>query len=45
MKLDELIKFAEQMRDEAFSDGTLNDIVYWQGYLAALKAVKEDNND
>ena len=42
MSLEERIKFAEQKRDEAFSDGTLQDLSYWNGYLAALKAVKDD---
>lgn len=42
MSIEERIKYAEAKRDEAVSNGTLNDIVYWNGYLDGLKAVKRD---
>lgn len=42
MTLEERIKYAEQKRDEAFSNGTMQDLVYWNGYIAALKDVRED---
>ena len=42
MSIDERIKLAEARRDEAISNGTINDIVYWNGYLDGLKAVKRD---
>jgi hypothetical protein len=42
MSIEERIKYAEDKRDDAISNGTLNDIVYWNGYLDALKAVKRD---
>jgi hypothetical protein len=42
MTIDERIQYAEGRRDEALSDGTLNDVVYWNGYIDGLKAVKRD---
>lgn len=39
MTIEERIKYAEQRRDEAFSNGSLQSIVYWDGYIAALKDV------
>lgn len=40
MSIDERIKYAEGRRDEALGNGTINDIVYWNGYIDGLKAVK-----
>lgn len=45
VEIDERIKYAEQKRDEAFSNDSVQSIVYWDGYIAALKAVQEGNND
>ncbi len=45
MTIDERIKYAEQKRDEAFSNDSVQSIVYWDGYLAALKAVREDQDE
>lgn len=42
MTIDERIKYAESNRDDALSNGTLYTLFYWDGYIAALKAVKED---
>ena len=42
MSIEERIKYAEEKRDVAFSDGTLYDLTYWNGYIAALKAVQDD---
>lgn len=42
MSIEERIKYAEARRDEAISNGTVNDIVYWNGYVDGLKAVKRD---
>lgn len=42
MTIDERIKYAEQKRDESFSKDSVQSLVYWDGYIAALKAVKED---
>ena len=42
MTIDERIKYAEARRDEALSNGTINDVVYWNGYIDGLKAVKRD---
>lgn len=43
MTIEERIEYAENKRNEAVSNGTIQDIVYWNGYLDALKAVKRDN--
>jgi hypothetical protein len=46
MTIDERIKEAEQKRDEAFCNSSVQSLCYWDGYIAALKAVKEgENND
>ena len=42
MSIDERIEYAEAKRNDAVSNGTVNDIVYWNGYLDGLKAVKRD---
>ena len=42
MTIDERIEYAEGKRDDVLSNGTVNDIVYWNGYIDALKAVKRD---
>ena len=36
MTLKERITYATKRRDDALSNGTINDIVYWNGYLDAL---------
>lgn len=41
MTVEERIKFAEKQRDEAFSNGSLHDLVYWNGYIDALHEVSE----
>lgn len=45
MTIEECKKNAEEKRDEAFEKGSLQSIVYWDGYIAALKAVKEDDDE
>jgi hypothetical protein len=45
MNIEERMKYAEQKRDEAVSNGTVNDICFWGGYIAALKAVERDNKN
>ena len=42
MSIEERLKYAEAKRDEVFSNGTLNDIVYWNGYLDGIKAIQRD---
>lgn len=42
MTIDERIKYAEAKRDEAFGDSTIQNVVYWNGYIDGLKAVKRD---
>ena len=36
----ERIAYAEKRRDEEVANGTTNDIVYWNGYLNALRALQ-----
>jgi hypothetical protein len=45
MSIDERIKYAEQKRDEAFINDSVQSIIYWDGYIAALKAIKEAENE
>lgn len=45
MSIDERIAYAEGKRDDVISNGTLNDIVYWNGYIDGLKAIKRDQNN
>lgn len=40
MSIEERIEYAERRRDESLENGTLNDVIYWNGYIDALKAVK-----
>ena len=40
MTIEERKKNAEEKRDEAFDKGSLQSIVYWDGYLAALADIK-----
>lgn len=42
MSIDERIEYAESRRDDALINGTINDVVYWNGYIDGLKAVKKD---
>jgi hypothetical protein len=42
VSIDERIKYAEARRDEELESGTLNDVIYWNGYIDGLKAVKRD---
>ena len=45
MTLDEHIKEAKKKRNEAYRKDSVQGIVYWDGYLDALKAVKEDSGN
>lgn len=45
MSINERIEYAEERRSDALVNGTLNDTIYWNGYLDALKAIKRDQND
>ena len=45
MTIEERIKYAEQKRNEAYNNGSLQSICYWDGYIAALKAVLEGENE
>ena len=45
MTIDERIKEAKKKRNEAYRKDSVQGIVYWDGYIAALKAVKEDSED
>lgn len=41
MNIDERLKYAENRRDDSITNGTSYDCAYWNGYLDALKAVKD----
>lgn len=43
--LDKRIKQAKKKRIEAYRKDSVQGIVYWDGYLDALKAVKEDKEN
>lgn len=45
MTIDERIKQAIKKRNEAYKKDSVQGIVYWDGYLDALKAVKEDHDE
>ena len=45
MTIDERIEQAEQNRTEAFRNDSVQGVVFWDGYIAALKAVKEESRD
>ena len=48
MSIEERIEYAERRRDDSISNGTVYDVVYWNGYLDGLKAVlrgQEADND
>lgn len=45
MTIEERIEYAEAKRDEAISNGTINDLIHWNGYLAGLQAVQRDLNN
>lgn len=45
MSFEERIAYAQEKREEAVSNGTLNDIVYWNGYINGIEAVKRDLQD
>ncbi len=40
MTIDERIAWAKKQRNEAYKKDSVQGIVYWDGYLDALKAVK-----
>lgn len=42
MSIEERIEYAERRRDESLANGTLNDVIYWNGYIDGLKAVMRD---
>ena len=45
MTIDERIKEAKKKRNEAYRKDSVQGIVYWDGYLDALKAVKEEHDE
>ena len=45
MTIEERIKEAKNKRNEAYKKDSVQGIVYWDGYLDALKAVKEDSDE
>lgn len=45
MSIAELIEYAVKRRDAALTDGTINNVVYWNGYIDALNRVMEEFNN
>ena len=45
MTINERIKFAEEQREESFSNGSLYDLSYWVGYIDALKVIVEEETN
>ena len=45
MTIEERIKEAKKKRNEAYKKDSVQGIVYWDGYLDALKAVKEEKEN
>ena len=45
MTIDERIKEAKKKRNEAYRKDSVQGIVYWDGYLDALRDVKEDTEN
>lgn len=42
MTLKERIAYAEGRRDGNVANGTLNDVIFWNGYIAGLEAYSRD---
>lgn len=42
MSIEERIEYAEKRRDDELVNGTINNVVYWNGYIDGLKAVQRD---
>lgn len=42
MTIEERIEYAERRRDESLENGTVFDVVYWNGYIDGLKAAQRD---
>ena len=42
-KLVNLLKYALDRRDDAISNGTVNDVIYWNGYVDGLKRALKEN--
>ena len=42
MSIIELLEYAVKRRDAELIDGELNNVIYWNGYIDALKRVMED---
>lgn len=45
MTIEERIKYAKKQRNIAYKKDSVQGIVYWDGYLDALKSVKEDSKN
>lgn len=45
MTISDRIKSAEASREEAFRNNSISGVSYWDGYIDALKAVEEDEDE
>lgn len=41
-KLKALLEYAVNRRDDVISNGTVHDIVYWNGYIDALNRIERE---
>lgn len=39
MSIEERLKYAVERRDDSISNGTIHDVVYWNGYIDAINAI------
>lgn len=45
MTISDRIKSAEASREEAFRNNSISGVSYWDGYIDALKAFEEDEDE
>lgn len=45
MTISDRIKSAEASREESFRNNSISGVSYWDGYIDALKAVEEDEDE
>lgn len=43
--IDKRLAYAEERRDEALLNSSVTTVVYWNGYVEGLRAIKRDQNE
>ena len=41
-KLTELLEYAKNRRDDELVNGTLNNVIYWNGYIDAITRIAKE---